>query len=657
MYITLPLLQLSKMATPSVVPASNLKCSICLDLFSDPRVLPCLHIYCLKCLQGLVSKEKSYLSCPQCRAKHEIPKGDVANYLCDLSILPELEAAKATSRKEEAKMCGLCTSGEVAVGYCQDCGEYLCNYCQDMHKKVKTFATHKIASMEALSTITYATKQSASCPYHSKYELEIFCKTCDTLVCSMCMLESTHKGHNYDFLKNVHHKLTKRIKSMTQSIKKKGKEFKSCLVSVEKFEQRVCSQRDKLEAEIIAVYDEYITKIQAMKEELLKQVESKFTEDSKTIWATKDHLEVLLSQVESCQTFSERYQKQGSEGQTLSLLNQLLHHLTELDSAVADTSIIFSSTTPLTDLKKSVLNLSSLGTLSVAKDATFTQGSLQDTSTVFIYKKTTLVYVLNEPLAHLIKWECKYGHNDNLTATCPVVVANDNQLEIEFTPMISGTYSFQLIPTGCPIVGIQKFAVTVYEYIFEDMLENTIDLVVEHMEEVTKEDIQQTTSSYGLTFTNNSALTMSSYGKNMKPPEKPKRSSVVDKEEIPPWKKRLEERRKQRENEMKEKEVKTKDKKPPEQLETSDVMDQEEEKPAWKKRLEERRKKRENEVKEKEVKTKDKKPPEQLETSDVMDQEEEKPAWKKQIDERRKQRENEERERSYKERYKVIRKT
>ena len=102
-----------------------------------------------------ISKEKSDLSCPQCRAKHEIPKGDVTNYLRDLSILPELEAAKATTKKE-AKMCGLCTSGEVAVGYCQDCGEYLCSYCQDMHKKVKMFATHKITSMEASSTIMYA---------------------------------------------------------------------------------------------------------------------------------------------------------------------------------------------------------------------------------------------------------------------------------------------------------------------------------------------------------------------------------------------------------------------------------------------------------------------------------------------------------------------
>ena len=199
-----------------------------------------------------------------------------------------------------------------------------------------------------------------------------------------------------------------------------------------------------------------------MKEELLKQVESKFTEDSKIIWATKNHLELLLSQVESCQAFSERYQQHNSEGQMLSLLNQLLHRLTELDSAVADTSVIFSSTIPLTDFKKSFLNLSSLGTLSVAKDATFTQGSLQKTAEIYKDKKTTLVYILNEPIAQLVTWECKYGRNDIMTSTCPVVVASDNRLEMEFIPTVSGMYSFQLIPTGCPIIGVQKFTLTVY---------------------------------------------------------------------------------------------------------------------------------------------------------------------------------------------------
>ena len=67
-----------------------------------------------------------------------------------------------------------------------------------------------------------------------------------------------------------------------------------------------------------------------------------------------------------------------------------------------------------------------------------------------------------EPIAQLVTWECKYSHNDKLTSTCPVVVSDDNRLEIEFTPTVSGRYSFQLIPTGCPTVGIQKFTLTAH---------------------------------------------------------------------------------------------------------------------------------------------------------------------------------------------------
>ena len=41
-----------KMATSSLVVPDNLKCCICLDLFSDPRLLLCFHMF----------KESPYLS-------------------------------------------------------------------------------------------------------------------------------------------------------------------------------------------------------------------------------------------------------------------------------------------------------------------------------------------------------------------------------------------------------------------------------------------------------------------------------------------------------------------------------------------------------------------------------------------------------------------
>ena len=453
------------MATFLSVPPANhetLKCSICLEPFNDPRVLPCLHTYCLKCLQSLVSGKRSDLSCPQCGTKHEIPKGGVGSYLCDLSILPELEATKVTTEIEQTKLCDFCITDEVAVSYCNECKEYLCEYCKGMHKRGKRSSTHTVTLLEeaALFGSLYVNKQDPYCSQHRDYKLEIFCKTCDTLVCCKCMLETTHKGHSYDFLKKVKNELVEQIKLKIQRIKEKKVVIKTGLSFVERFEQQVCSQRDKLEADINTACDEYVTKIQAMKEELLKQVESKFTEDNKTIWATKDHLEVMLSQAESCEEFSERYQIQGSKGLTLSLMKLLFHRLTELNRTDVDLSEIFTSSTLLTKFKKSsLLSLAKIGDLTVDTMVVFTQGKLQNTK-ANVGEKTSLVFILNEPLAQLVKWDCKCYHN-KLVSTCPVIVAGENQLEVEFTPMQSGKYNFQLIPAGYSTVGAQKFTVTV----------------------------------------------------------------------------------------------------------------------------------------------------------------------------------------------------
>ena len=467
----------STYAVGNVVP-SNLKCSICLELFNDPHVLPCFHTYCLKCLQGLVSNKKSDLRCPQCRAKHKIPKEGVDSYLCDLSILPELETAKATTNKDKTKICDFCTTGDVAVGFCNDCSEYLCECCRDVvHKRGKMFVGHTVVSLEEATSSTQSIHarviiKDSFCLQHSNYKLEIVCKTCNILVCCKCMLETTHKGHKYDFFEKVQDEILKQIKSMTQRVKEKEAIVKNSLSFVEKFGQQVCSERDKLDTEINAACDEYITKIQTMKEELLKQVESKFTKDSKTIWATKNHLQVILSQVESCQAFSGRLKKkQGSEKQMFALMNQLLCRLTELDSMEVNLSVLANSGIPHTKLKKSPLNVESVATLCDNEIMTFTKGSLLQT-TAKLGKKTTLVYILSQPLAQLAKWKCEYYYSGTrwLASSCPVVVTGDNRLDIEFTPkhQHSREYIFHLIPTGCPLVDIQKFTVNVEDHVKTD---------------------------------------------------------------------------------------------------------------------------------------------------------------------------------------------
>jgi hypothetical protein len=71
----------------------QLECSVCYQMFTDPRILPCGHTFCLKCLQDIVKAVESNshkIPCPTCRAEFQVgsqnlqdlPKNTISNK-CD----------------------------------------------------------------------------------------------------------------------------------------------------------------------------------------------------------------------------------------------------------------------------------------------------------------------------------------------------------------------------------------------------------------------------------------------------------------------------------------------------------------------------------------------------------------------------------------------
>ncbi|KAL8596885.1 hypothetical protein ACOMHN_065835 [Nucella lapillus] len=76
----------------------TLTCAMCLDIFRDPKLLPCSHTFCQKCLEDLISQHPGgTFPCPACK-DIEVPAKGSPGFQSNLYIdAEELDRARHVS--------------------------------------------------------------------------------------------------------------------------------------------------------------------------------------------------------------------------------------------------------------------------------------------------------------------------------------------------------------------------------------------------------------------------------------------------------------------------------------------------------------------------------------------------------------------------------
>jgi len=122
-------------------------CSICLETFKKPKVLPCIHTFCLQCLNTycLDKDPGEETTCPLCRKVFSIPLGGVQSLPNNFFIHQFLQVNKSTDipgtqDSDKSTVCEICSDSEVkvtATSYCMECEEHMCDRCSVAHKNSK----------------------------------------------------------------------------------------------------------------------------------------------------------------------------------------------------------------------------------------------------------------------------------------------------------------------------------------------------------------------------------------------------------------------------------------------------------------------------------------------------------------------------------------
>ena len=182
------------------------QCEKCEEPFTDPRILPCLHTFCFKCLQKVTESTNEPLQCPTCDEKVPVPSAGIQAIPKDQRKAHDAEKArlndKIESGEEKCDQCVRTDSGE-AVAFCVQCSDFLCEACRDHHRAWRKTLDHEIiptgerlSKGDEGSVVSKFCPQPVQCTIHRGESLKYYCKQCKQLICRDCMGSKVHKSHN-----------------------------------------------------------------------------------------------------------------------------------------------------------------------------------------------------------------------------------------------------------------------------------------------------------------------------------------------------------------------------------------------------------------------------------------------------------------------------
>ena len=286
---------------------SLLECSICLEVYQDPRLLSCGHTFCIQYLQQYADKREDQslpLMCSLCGTSWLIPEkglGDLPkNCIAQdfISSLPSIIQCGEVDDDDNSY------HGKIEY-FCVNCWEPLCNNCYSLHRKLKLTRSHTIQKMSEVNhdDVSHHKKQMMfKCAAHKNQDITLFCTSCKALACSTCfaVLHTKHDSIEFD---KADETFIAQITSSLRSLKNHCEEYNNYLQAAKNYMQKFNNQNEQAEREIKHLVTELKTNVKLAFEKLIanidKHEEEILKENLKRNKATENELECNKQVIEN----------------------------------------------------------------------------------------------------------------------------------------------------------------------------------------------------------------------------------------------------------------------------------------------------------------------------------------------------------------------
>ncbi|KAM9811471.1 tripartite motif-containing protein 3-like [Syngnathus typhle] len=258
-----------------------LVCSICLDRYHNPKVLPCLHTFCERCLQNYIPPQSLTLSCPVCRQTSILPEKGVAALQNNFFITNLMEVLQRDPECSRPEACNALDSAGAAT-----------------------------------------TCPTLSCPNHEGKVMEFYCESCETAMCLECT-EGEHREHVTVPLRDVLEQHKSALKNQLDTVRNRLPQLTVAIELVNEISKQLTERKHAAVTEINDTFDELEKALHQRKSALVAEVDNICSAKQKVLQAQLTSLLQGKENIQSSCDFTEQALSHGSATEVLLVQKQM----------------------------------------------------------------------------------------------------------------------------------------------------------------------------------------------------------------------------------------------------------------------------------------------------------------------------------------------
>ena len=260
----------------------HVTCSICLDTYTKPETIACLHTFCCECLErhALTNQKQEFYRCPECQAQIRIPEGkrfdDLASSFLHNSLLSLLAVQRSGEGNEIS--CSTCQKKSAEINYCFDCEKFMCPDCVKAHEVFRDtiFQGHKVTPVRQFQAADYEAllKRQSFCSekYHEKEVTKFFCVGCQSCVCQVC-INTDHKNHDVVPLEKAADDEKANITARAELVKEKKEVCRDVIREFEKTEHELETNISTAKRRVSQATEQMMGKLRQLEREAITTLE------------------------------------------------------------------------------------------------------------------------------------------------------------------------------------------------------------------------------------------------------------------------------------------------------------------------------------------------------------------------------------------------